>query len=194
MGGEKRRWLVGGNRMDRVPFQIGLLDGGLEPAAATLDRIRLRPDEIAGLLACDGDETRYSEFRDWAAAWFGREGRPEIGLCARGGTILIGMVRLWRSPHVGDRWFVEGLMVAPAWRRRGVAAQLLQQAFPLMDSFGVPELRAHVSKANTASQLLFEKLGFARGADAYLNSWGEPRDGVGWEYRKDLAASRSRGT
>lgn len=172
--------------MEEAPLHVGVVDGGLEPATTTPDRAQLRPEEIAELLACDGDEARYAEFRDWAADWFGRSGRPETALCARHGTILVGLVRLWRSPHVADRWFVEGLMVAPNWRRRGVATQLFQQAFPLLFSLGVPELYAHVSKKNTASQRFFEKLGFVRGTDSYLNSWGEPRDGVGWEYRMDL--------
>ena len=172
--------------MEQAPVRVECLDGGLQPISARLDRVRLRPEEVAGLLACDGDEARYAEFRDWAADWCGRSARPEVALCARHETSLVGMVRLWRSPHVADRWFVEGLMVAPSWRHRGVATQLLQQAFVLLDSLGVPELYAHISKTNTASQQLFGKLGFIRGTDAYLNSWGEPRDGVGWEYRIDL--------
>jgi aminoglycoside 6'-N-acetyltransferase I len=57
--------------------------------------------------------------------------------------------------------YIEGIWVAPAWRRRGVARQLLLAGMAWGQSRGRTEIASDVQLANLISQAVHTRLGFA---------------------------------
>ena len=100
--------------------------------------------EIGAMLAGDG----------WAA----------FGAVAADGT-LVGFIELFErnaaeSCETTPVTFVEGLFVAPAWRRQGIARQLLAAAVAWGHSRGRSEIASDTQLWNVASQAAHRALGF----------------------------------
>jgi len=114
------------------------LDAGEDVATEEL------ADEIDMMLAAD----------DWAA--FGAEADD-------GG--LIGLIELFERNYAegcatSPVTFVEGLWVAEAWRRKGVARMLIAAGAAWGRSRGRTELASDVRLVNERSQAVHERLGF----------------------------------
>ena len=91
---------------------------------------------------------------DWAA--FGAETADHA---------LVGLIELFErnvaeSCETSPVTYVEGLWVAPQWRRRGLARQLLQAGMDWGRSRGRSEIASDVQIANLLSQAVHRRLGF----------------------------------
>ena len=142
--------------------------------------------ELAAVMACDGDESRYDEFLSWLEKDFSSlDHSRRAYIVAESGGVIVGFIRLWHSPHV-DKWFNDGMVVSPAFRRQGIGRGLLQQALQAAARMGASSVIAQIGKDNIASIRFHEKAGFLPETMEYLNSYGQPRSGVGRQYRIQL--------
>ncbi|MDX1976316.1 MAG: GNAT family N-acetyltransferase [Pseudanabaenaceae cyanobacterium bins.68] len=64
----------------------------------------------------------------------------------------------WRSPHKSA--YLASLTVSNQWRRRGIAAQLIDHAATLAKGKGYQQIYLHVLTSNQAAQALYHKLNF----------------------------------
>jgi RimJ/RimL family protein N-acetyltransferase len=76
---------------------------------------------------------------------------------------LVGRLSLMRDPHPSSVHVADlGLMVASAYRRRGVGSALMQAAESWARRAGVSKLELHVFPHNAPAIALYEKLGYER--------------------------------
>jgi RimJ/RimL family protein N-acetyltransferase len=76
---------------------------------------------------------------------------------------IVGRLSLARDVHPASRHVADlGLMVAAAYRRRGVGRALLEQAVAWADSVGVRKLELHVFPWNEPAVALYTSFGFER--------------------------------
>jgi RimJ/RimL family protein N-acetyltransferase len=76
---------------------------------------------------------------------------------------VVGRLSLARDPHPASAHVADlGLMVAAAWRRRGVGRALLEQAVAWAREAGIRKLELHVFPHNEPALALYERFGFAR--------------------------------
>ncbi len=144
-------------------------------------------EELAAVMASDGDESRYDEFISWLKKDFvSLDHSRRAYIVAESEGTIVGFIRLWHSPHV-DEWFNDGMVVSPAFRRQGIGRCLLQQALQLAIRMGAFSVIAQIGKDNIASIRLHEKAGFLPETTEYLNSYGQSRSGVGRQYRLRLS-------
>ena len=100
------------------------------------------------------------------------EFRPELSLVALPGddlaaagdrfAVAAGFIacELERRPSGELRGWVEQMGVRPAWRRRGLAAALLDEALRRFRAAGAHDVLLHVNVDNPAARHLYERLGF----------------------------------
>lgn len=144
-------------------------------------------EELAGVMACDEEVGRFDEFVEFLQKDFASlDPARRAYLVAEDDGAIVGFLRLWHSPHV-DEWFNDGMVVHPAQRRRGIGRRLLQEALRLAGRMGAHSLVAQILRSNLASIRLHEAAGFRQETTDYINSYGDPRNGVGWQYRIRLA-------
>lgn len=142
--------------------------------------------ELAAVMACDGEEHRYEEFVAWLAEDFATlDHRNRAYVVAEAEGVIVGFARLWNSPHIRE-WVIDGLVVSPSHRRKGVGRSLLSRALNLAGASGASSVIVQVSRDNTPAIALYEKAGFRRERAEYLNSYGRPRQGCGWQWRVKL--------
>ena len=76
---------------------------------------------------------------------------------------IVGRLSLGRDPHPASRHVADlGLMVAAAYRRRGIGKALLETAVDWARESGVRKLELHVFPHNEAAMALYEGFGFRR--------------------------------
>ena len=85
----------------------------------------------------------------------------------------------------GDWSYVVTLDVAPAWRRRGLARQLMEQLEAQARAAGSLGMTLHVYAGNAGAIRFYEELGYSRAGRAE-NFYGRGKDAL--VYRKDLGA------
>ena len=83
----------------------------------------------------------------------------------------VGMALLSRR---GDRGWVSGVGVAPAWRRRGVGRQMMAAVLVRAQEAGVRQVALEVIAQNSAARVLYSALGFAPGRE--LLCWRRAAD------------------
>jgi putative acetyltransferase len=82
---------------------------------------------------------------------------------AEAGEELVGRLSIARDPHPASAHVADvGLMVAAAYRRRGIGSALLARAERWAGSAGVTKLELHVFPYNAPAIALYEKLGYGR--------------------------------
>ncbi len=79
---------------------------------------------------------------------------------------------------IGDEVYLQNIMVAPSFRRRGVAEKMLQKVMMWAKDQGAKELLLDVESTNEAAVALYKKLGmsllecrkksYPRGEDAFV--------------------------
>ncbi len=129
---------------------------------------RARLGDEAGLAALDaGAWTPESGFPSVTAAadgsFFTPDYPPQAHLVAEVGGQLAGYLRLkpmTRLPENAHVFGVLGLAVAPAARRRGVAAALLEAAEDQARARGATKLSLRVLSTNDSAIRLYERMGF----------------------------------
>jgi putative acetyltransferase len=76
---------------------------------------------------------------------------------------IVGRLSLARDPHPASHHVADlGLMVAAAYRRRGIGRALLEQAVAWAQGAGVRKLELHVFPWNEPAVALYESFGFVR--------------------------------
>lgn len=91
-------------------------------------------------------------------------------------------VERWGGEKVG---YVMTLDVAPAWRRQGLAAELMQRGETLAVASGCESMALHVAVENEAAIRFYERVGYERlGRD--IGFYGDAGDA--WVYRKVIRA------
>ena len=79
------------------------------------------------------------------------------------GDTIVGRLSLARDPHPASRHVADlGLMVAAAYRRRGIGCALLEQAVAWARTADVRKLELHVFPWNGPANALYEAFGFVR--------------------------------
>jgi RimJ/RimL family protein N-acetyltransferase len=139
--------------------------------------------QLAGVMASDGDSERFDEFVRFLDGEFDRlDAERRFYVVAELKGMIIGFVRIWHSPHIGE-WVNDGIVVLPEYRRQAVGGRLLKTALALAAERGAKSVVAHVLDCNPASILFHERMGFEREVSCYRNSYGELRAAGGWQYR-----------
>ncbi len=114
-----------------------------------------REDDLAALAEID----RLSSPQPWGEDAL----RPELSLphalllCAEAGGAPVGFVDIHLA---GDSAYINELAVAPAARRRGVAAALVSAALDKAERRGFTRVVLDVREGNAAARALYQKLGF----------------------------------
>lgn len=102
-----------------------------------------------------GDERRYLRAI--------RRSRHAAVLVAEAPGSIVGRLSLSRDPHPASRHVADlGLMVAEAFRRRGVGRALMEGAEEWAREVGIRKLELHVLPYNEAAIALYESLGYER--------------------------------
>ena len=122
---------------------------------ATFRALRLRaladsPDAFGATLE---EATGHPE-----SLWRERAGGPGPLLVAFVGAEAVAMGGLF-LPEDSEDAFVWGMWVEPAWRGRGLAAQVLERLLDLARDVGRPVL-LHVTEGNDGARRLYERHGF----------------------------------
>lgn len=99
----------------------------------------------------------------------------------------VGVVRLWKTPYLANKWLLEGLEVIAPSRKRGIGTALVKKAIKTLLAQGVESISANISRDNTPSIALHLSLGFEKRSSGSYNSWGEYRELID-EYVLILAA------
>ncbi|MDF3607015.1 GNAT family N-acetyltransferase [Paracoccus sp. DMF-8] len=107
--------------------------------------------------------------RDASGGLFGPE-PAQIQAIWPGGTgrILNAATRLHRAGPASDEMVIDGIVVAPAWRGRGIAPPLVRAATAEAAARGFAGLRAEVAPRNRAALALYQSLGFTQIAQARI--------------------------
>ncbi|MBX3645253.1 MAG: GNAT family N-acetyltransferase [Rubrivivax sp.] len=161
------------------------LPRSLQLGGATLQLARLQPQDAPALAAFAAALPPHDLLflrRDIShpkvvAAWMqaSAEGRLH-SLTVREGDALVGCSAIvvdelsW-SRHVGEL----RVLVAPAWRGRGLGRVLIQQCFAQALALGLDKLVAQMTVDQVAAIAVFEELGFR--AEALLRDHVKDRDG-----------------
>ena len=82
----------------------------------------------------------------------------------------------WSDWRNGDWWWVQSVFVAPAHRRRGVFATLLDAAAAAADAAGAVGLRLYVERDNAPALAAYARRGFR---ETHYRLWERPAGGAG---------------
>lgn len=87
------------------------------------------------------------------------ENKRAVYLVAKIGETIAGYIGMW---VILDEGHITNLAVAPAYRRQGVGARLLDSLTELAVGRGVSRLTLEVRRSNLGAQLLYIKKGFTQ--------------------------------
>ncbi len=172
--------------------------GGPVPAMVTPDGVEIRPAkggdargivELRRVLAAERRYIRTETITETA-----RELRPahRASSTEQGGSIVavagggvVAHLGVGREPHpVTAHVATLGMGVAPAWRRRGIGAALLSEAFRWARWAGIEKLSLTVYPDNEAARRLYERFGFVE--EGRLVGHSKKSDG----YRDEIVMGR----
>ena len=74
----------------------------------------------------------------------------------------VSVVREWSDWHAGHYWWIQSMFVRPAYRGRGLMAQLLDAVEAEARARGAVELRLYVHHGNASAIRAYERDGFSR--------------------------------
>jgi RimJ/RimL family protein N-acetyltransferase len=142
-------------------------------------------EKIIELTECmaAGEPERYDELLDWnKTEWTNINHEKKAYIVAEINSRIVGFIRIWHSPYI-NKWMDDGMIVVPEYQNKGIGYTLVLKAVELAARMGVSILYCHIPKDNAPSKRIHEKAGFVAVTDSYLNSYGEARNGVGFEYK-----------
>jgi ribosomal protein S18 acetylase RimI-like enzyme len=97
-----------------------------------------------------------AEWIDWIEGW---EGATNVGFVAERDEGWIGMALGSRTGDEPEA-HLYGMWVEPAWRARGVGAELVERVLSLARSWGARSVILAVTETNTGAAAFYERLGF----------------------------------
>ncbi|MRG92674.1 ribosomal protein S18-alanine N-acetyltransferase [Polyangium spumosum] len=130
---------------DRLRVEVARVERGVEDAEELAEIARVA---FAGPSFSPVDELE----RPWARVWVARGG--EAGEAPR----ALGFLVAW---HVVDELHVLNVATAPAVRRRGIGAVLVEAALAFAVESGVRLVLLEVRRSNEPAIRLYEKFGFS---------------------------------
>ena len=99
--------------------------------------------------------------------------------CARCEGRFVGWISMIYTPKIArQRWnngviYIDELWIAPEYRRRGIASQLMKKAFECQNNMNAVEVRVYVGEGNKPAQELYNKSGMHVDSKAvYMKSDG----------------------
>ena len=143
------------------------------------------------MMASGDDEDRYDEFVSWLQDEFAElDHTRRAYIVAESAGRIMAFVRVWHSPHI-DEWVIDGMVVSPPHRGRGVGSALLGEALALAGEMGAASVIVQASKSAPRALAFYARAGFTRETTEYLNSYGRPRKDIGWQCRIALPPRQS---
>lgn len=138
-----------------------------------MDAIQIRPmslsdydDVIAIMKEMDGVVLRNADSRDSIERYLRRN--PDCSFVAVDGAAIIGCIM---SGHDGRRGYLHHLAVLPAYRRRGVAASLVEHCMDALEREGIQKFHIDVLQGNVAAQQYWEGRGWQLRTDIHRYSF-----------------------
>ena len=154
-------------------IEVGLLGPDDADAIATFTRALPTQD----LLFVRRDVSHPKVVRAWVDAL---ANGSITSLCARHDGELIGCTAIVTDPLSWSRHVAElRVMVAPAWRGRGLGRLLIQESFALALGLGLDKLVVQMTVDQRAAIAVFEELGFR--AEAVLRDHVKDRSGATYD-------------
>lgn len=127
-------------------------------------------------LLCEESSENINHCINWIKQWFENEiSGDKHTFIALDNDNLVGIVRLWSTPYLGNKWYIEGLEVSSSQRRKGIASKLITTAINYSKENNIPNLWSNISISNAASIKLHESLGFKLASKGSCNTYGSYR-------------------
>ena len=136
----------------------GAVPGDAEALVALADAVAAEPE---GWLITDSSWRGVADERRYLRA-LKRYAQAAV-FVAEAGDGIVGRLSVARDPHPASAHVADlGLMVAPAWRRRGIGRALLAEAVGWARESRIRKLELHVFPHNEPAIALYESVGFVR--------------------------------
>jgi ribosomal-protein-alanine N-acetyltransferase len=123
----------------------------------TIERI-VNPDQLDGILEIERESFTNPWTRDMYLTELGNEGVSYVYAAKDAGGRMLGFCSFWR---IFDELHINNLAVAPAHRRTGVGAALLERALQEGAALGATRATLEVRRSNDVARRLYERFGFA---------------------------------
>lgn len=102
------------------------------------------------------------------------ERNPGLSFVAMAGSGIVGCLM---AGHDGRRGYLQHLVVAPAFRRRGIAAALVEKCVSALAQLGIGKCHIDVLKTNVSGKVFWERQGWVLRTDldrySYISGGGE---------------------
>ncbi len=118
---------------------------------------QIRADDISQIIAIE-HESFHNPYPEDIITFLYERYRTTFLVAEHGGTILgyIAGITSWREGHIVS------VAVLPAWRRKGIASQLVEELYKIFRKYGKKRVKLEVRLSNKAAIALYENLGFER--------------------------------
>lgn len=125
------------------------------------------------ILLAEEEPERLEDFNRFWKDWFNGviPGEKHTLIAEKEGKI-VGVARLWKTPHLSLGYLVEGLQVARDYRKQGVGKKLLKDAENYLREKGEQYIYSGTYEDNTASIKTHLSAGFVLDSREPLNSFG----------------------
>ncbi|RYG90452.1 GNAT family N-acetyltransferase [Loktanella sp. IMCC34160] len=140
--------------------KLGRVMGPDQRATGFISRV-LDPDHALCAIGPDGDLLGVIGFKSPKGAFVGGSFRDFVAVYGMAGAALR-VALIWRlqSDIENERFLIDGLIVAPHMRGRGVGTALLRAMRQEAGRRGYHELRLEVADGNDGARALYDRLGF----------------------------------
>jgi len=118
---------------------------------------QIRADDISQIITIE-HESFHNPYPEDIITFLYERYRTTFLVAEQGGTVLgyIAGITSWREGHIVS------LAVLPAWRRKGIASQLVEELYRIFRKYGKKRVKLEVRLSNKAAIALYENLGFER--------------------------------
>lgn len=127
---------------------------------------------IALMQATPGVTVRDADSREMTQRYLARN--PGLSFVAVAGGAVVGCLM---AGHDGRRGYLQHLAVAPAFRRRGIAAALVEQCVSALAQEGIRKSHIDILKTNDSGKAFWERQGWVRRTDidrySYIRGGGD---------------------
>lgn len=127
---------------------------------------------IALMQATPGVTVRDADSREMTQRYLARN--PGLSFVAVAGGVVVGCLM---AGHDGRRGYLQHLVVVSAFRRRGIAAALVEQCVSALAQEGIRKSHIDILKTNDSGKAFWERQGWVRRTDidrySYIRGGGD---------------------